>query len=429
MPPFSAMQQDVFVAIRTAGQNGTGTWDDPYDGSTATKFDGVMSGITSPNLTVRLLPGVYQTAGNDAAGGTGWTAKANMRIVGGGIATTTIKLTPVASATRYAVAMNFASATVDGFEISDLTIDCGLVSSPPPPSNTIAGAIRVRGKNVFIRRVKVVNYGTNVSSSTIVNVITAAGESSENCVISECSLDVPSNAHAGIAQGYVFEGSSNGHRFCSIRECALMGNATFEPPPAIDAQKLRAIVPGIGLGTVIEGNQIVNCAVGVYSETTAKDLVIWNNYFRNVSIGAYFKNETSTSIGRLVLIDNSFDLATFSGSLTGSPWQTGIRLNSTQTSPRFTQVVLRKNVIRDVQTPPTITSGLVGIHVQRTDQLIAENNVISNIAEASGVYTENCNSRKFFNNEDQGGKLLRGFNGSQRLLELEDAVQDVLLPL
>lgn len=42
-----------------------------------------------------------------------------------------------------------------------------------------------------------------------------------------------------------------------------------------------------------------------------------------------------------------------------------------------------------------------------------------------------CSSAKFFNNQDTAGKLLRGYNTGSSLYqqELEDAVQDVLLPV
>ena len=76
---------------------------------------------------------------------------------------------------------------------------------------------------------------------------------------------------------------------------------------------------------------------------------------------------------------------------------------------------------------------MTGISVAQCTRLIVENNVI-NDAGTSGntraaVFT-NCTSRKFFNNQDDSGNLLRGYDTTGLFVqELEDAVQDVVLPL
>jgi hypothetical protein len=128
-------------------------------------------------------------------------------------------------------------------------------------------------------------------------------------------------------------------------------------------------------------------------------------------------------------MDNVIEIATAAGSLSGGNWQTGIRLGTTQSAIRWNQAILRRNIIRDVQTPLGVTTNLAGVDVQRCAELIAENNIISNIAETLAMKTQNCTSTKFFNNQNQAGQLLRGYAGSQRVLELEDAAQDVLIVL
>lgn len=166
--------------------------------------------------------------------------------------------------------------------------------------------------------------------------------------------------------------------------------------------------------------------------------MIWNNYFRNVLMGAWFQNNSATSIGRVILSDNVIELATMPGSLSGETsggsgayWRTGICLNSTQSGVRFDEAFLRKNVIRDVQDPAGVTAGLRGIRVQRCGALIAENNVISNVDAALAVVAMNSTKLKFFNNQNADGLLLRGYDESagKFLQELEDAAQDVLLSL
>jgi hypothetical protein len=77
-------------------------------------------------------------------------------------------------------------------------------------------------------------------------------------------------AHVGKAVMFAFEGSTNGHRFCAIRNCAGQGVpvsvavSPFDPPPDISTKAYAAAAPGIGLGTIIQGNQFANVYYGLY---------------------------------------------------------------------------------------------------------------------------------------------------------------------
>jgi hypothetical protein len=67
-------RMNVWIAARNDGVAGTGTHNDPYDGSTATKFDGVMNMIVTNyagiKTCVHLGPGTFQTGGySDTSGG------------------------------------------------------------------------------------------------------------------------------------------------------------------------------------------------------------------------------------------------------------------------------------------------------------------------------------------------------------------------
>lgn len=85
------------------------------------------------------------------------------------------------SATRYAVGTNFSSTSLNGFELSDLTIDANLGAAGTAATT---GAVGVRGSNIYVHRVKVINYGAKASGAEF-NVLTAAGDDSENCVVEE----------------------------------------------------------------------------------------------------------------------------------------------------------------------------------------------------------------------------------------------------
>ena len=56
---------NVWIAYRTDGIKGSGTLSDPYDGSSATKFDQLMRDLAalSDATRVNLGPGVFETNG------------------------------------------------------------------------------------------------------------------------------------------------------------------------------------------------------------------------------------------------------------------------------------------------------------------------------------------------------------------------------
>ena len=145
---------NFWIAARTDGIKGSGTIGDPYDGSTAAKFDALMRDLAAQTtatvgVRVNLGPGIFETAGyyDGIDPSAGWRPSARMKIVGSGIDVTTLKLASAASAGSQCFAVGHVlgnnTAQVDFFAISDLTIDCDLVHQ----TNAIAaGAIRIAEK-------------------------------------------------------------------------------------------------------------------------------------------------------------------------------------------------------------------------------------------------------------------------------------------
>ncbi|HTG44918.1 MAG TPA: hypothetical protein VK633_10340 [Verrucomicrobiae bacterium] len=80
-------------------------------------------------------------------------------------------------------------------------------------------------------------------------------------------------------------------------------------------------------------------------------------------------------------------------------------------------------------------AGFYGIDISSANSAIVESNVIDNTVNDAtngrAVKYANCTSTKFFNNQNTAGQLLRGYNSgtAKYIPELEDAVQDMLLPL
>jgi hypothetical protein len=346
-----------------------------------------------------------------------------MRIQGAGMGVTTLKLlAPQASKHRYAVGLDATGPGLDGFEASDFTIHANFGAASV--FNGGGMGILVHGKHVFLRRIKVTDFGTTAAA---LSVITAAGANSENCVIENCVVESPSANNTGNVVFFAFAGTTgNPHRFCTVRNCAGRGHHTFEPPPSVST-KFRSINPGLGTGTIIEGNQIANCYIGLVGSGATNDLVIWNNVWRNVWKGISFDSGSATT-GRIVAQDNIVELSR----ALANP--VGLEILGTTGGNRFEDVILRKNLVRQVpDSVNSLRSDAKGLIIKQSARLIAENNVINDMDETvvKPIEFTNCGSVKFFNNQNASGKLLRGYDtaAAKSVSELADEVQDVLLPL
>src|SRR5262245_18236704 len=86
---------EVWIAKRTDGIYGSGTHNDPWNGSTTTLLDGILSSLPANTpTTVHLGPGTFTTKGytDDPGTSPGWEIKPRVRIIGSGIGVTTLKL-------------------------------------------------------------------------------------------------------------------------------------------------------------------------------------------------------------------------------------------------------------------------------------------------------------------------------------------------
>src|SRR5437899_9111307 len=121
-----------------------GTIADPYEVSTQSKFDSVMSSMPA-NCTIHLLGGTYMTKGS----WNGFWIKTGQRILGSGIDITTIKLTNSSSC----FVLGDHDDHAKGIEVSDLTLDANAQNNG---TSITFGGIAINGSRAAIRRVKVV---------------------------------------------------------------------------------------------------------------------------------------------------------------------------------------------------------------------------------------------------------------------------------
>jgi hypothetical protein len=171
-PPISVggnPRREIWICRRTDGGSallfGSGSSEDPYDGSTADKFDGVMGFILTGgnailNPVIHIGPGVFETRGGATAG---WFAK-NAWICGSGMFVTTLKLIDVTTSeeSRAVIATDIL---LTSFELTDITLDANLAGQPNTSGYDYArvatSGVYLPGKNILLRRVRTINWGTH----------------------------------------------------------------------------------------------------------------------------------------------------------------------------------------------------------------------------------------------------------------------------
>jgi hypothetical protein len=164
-------RREVWICHRTDGGSqtafGSGTLDDPFDGSTAAKVDFIMANRILPGTTVRFGPGTFETHGGVLVAG--WFAK-NGRIVGSGMFVTTLKLIEVDDIAVPRAIVYHGGGALTNFEISDLTLDANIDGQPnssKPGGGTFdyprvcVNGINLAGENIQVRRVRIINAGTH----------------------------------------------------------------------------------------------------------------------------------------------------------------------------------------------------------------------------------------------------------------------------
>ena len=452
----TVVQSDVYIAIRTDGAPGAGTEEDPYNGgkllptldtdkppvvlANATTFDTLMNALPA-GVTIRLGSGIFCTRGYPAS--TGWKPKSGQRIVGSGMdATTLLVCNGQASARTVAIGVDLSTVFLQGFEASDLTIDCALsYSYSGHNANASVGGVAVTGTHVFLRRIRLKNFGNQGTGVACYGLSAATAYQPNhpyNCLIEECLVQEPGGAnsnpvvclHVGSATG---TGILSYHTACAIRNCWVdCSDATF-------TKEYQAISAMFGKGTIVEGNRIYNCKNGgpYYDGTegdlpttvqAVTDLVVRDNYYYNVHFGVFIStNASSGNVGRVIIQKNVFEL----GQATSAPAAVTLFGGNRSSPPGFfAQLILRGNLIRPVDGAAPSASTL-GITLNSVDEAVVESNVINVATSDKALSHTVCGSVKPFNNQSSAGVFLPGYDGTAFVHdpELTTDVQDVLLEL
>src|SRR5438046_1021967 len=182
-------QFEFWISATGTSPTASGTECDPYDGSSQMLLDKLMATFP-PNTTVHLGPGMFVTNGNNG----GWAPKSGQRIVGAGFDETILKLINASSSADLTSAIgapligSSAPSFLNGFEVSDLTVDCNLAAQSS--STTVCGAISVSGTHIYIHRIRVINFGTQTTSvrggAILVGNVDPSTPQVFDCAIEDC---------------------------------------------------------------------------------------------------------------------------------------------------------------------------------------------------------------------------------------------------
>lgn len=311
-----------------------------------------------------------------------------MRIIGSGINVTTLKLSNFNGNDRAAIGMPPTPfAPLDGFEASDFTIDCGYGSLTLLNGNR---AVFVYGKNIYLHRLRIIGFGGNTTYPLY--VVQPATIDSYNCVVEECLIEAPASSGSAELVLIGFTGTTNSpHAFCVARNNLLKGIS--------GTSIVNGLTPGCGIGFIAEGNHFQDLASGITelaAMETSRDIIIRHNYLRNVTTGINYARSTQV-VQRMVIHDNLMDIRN-SGK--------GIRLVGTSTNTVYTTLIIRKNIIRNINWDATTPGTITGVEVSRAQDLVAQFNIINNYGTNQGIVRNNIGSPTVTNNINSAGTAI-----------------------
>jgi hypothetical protein len=243
-----SQNQFKYYMVADPGANATGTLTctlDPYE------FDALMRSLPV-NTTIHLGPGTFETKGfclSAPAIFASWQPKSGWRIVGSGIDVTVLKVVEatIPDAHYFGIGTIFYNSAyrLNGFDVSDLTVDSNLPGQPVPAGKDFApiicGAILAAGSYIRIRRVRAINFGGQSFAETFV---IAAGYGTPDvpevvdCVIEECICEQPFISNKEVttvinigAGERSTDGVTTWHRACAVRNCVVDCEYKVNPVP------------------------------------------------------------------------------------------------------------------------------------------------------------------------------------------------------
>ena len=295
---------DIYLAVRTDGVGGSGTPADPYDASTATKFDALLYQFTS-NTNFHYAIGTYQT--------TGWkfsqtqTANPGCKHFGAGVDKTILQLVNASGGQLGGVMFGIDyDGESDGFELHDMTLDCNAPGNPQfTGGQGIVAAVSVQGNNILLDNLKVIGFGTGKAGLECFPVFIFAGQGHAgkhytNVRVTNSLFTQPATGNKDGLSCLVL-GSDPGSLLDGVIEGCTFLNLTS------DFAYCHAMY-----ATVCRNNRVQNCIEGVYFEPANNlpgNWMIQDNVFLGVSRALTINPHPGSSMDTIIFDNNVVQLA------------------------------------------------------------------------------------------------------------------------
>lgn len=320
----------VHIAFRTDGLPGSGTARDPFDGSTAEKFDAVMRAamVDAGHVTILIGEGTFETYGEqhsaasyDPNGDRGWSIKQGARSIrGAGMGRTTLRLKAWpqfgwgASQTGWHIVFgaNYGGFC-RGFLLEDITLDCNYPNLTGVPTSALVGGslVYLDGPGTY-SRVEAKNFKSTEGGPE--NFVLFFGQQrnraafwpesekpDQSLLLEAVGCHVHTGYSGNLAQRSYNEGIA---LFNSNAPCRFIGNRVH------DLAGGSSCIQFIGNGILVEGNYFLaggGGQGGLYLDTGNFDnVVVRNNVFRHE-----WKGVDGYGYGHVTVCGLSLNLADF----------------------------------------------------------------------------------------------------------------------
>jgi hypothetical protein len=393
--------------VRSDGLPGTGTQADPFDGSTATKFDSILQQYNStPSLGIHLIGGSFQTSVTHS-----WMLRSGWVISGDGMYNTTVQLVGSVAGMRGVTAMVADSnVSTDYVTIQNLTIDCNWAALAPTAAVGVGGeknitvtAVGICGNNNLLDGVRCINtYGSAANKLEHFALFLAGsrfGDSTNN-VIQNCRAELPQGTYGNpfALAGWTFSVPNYVLKNSKVTGCTAVG--------VNSGGEAGFTSGGVNLANVkdclVDSNTFVDCFGAAYIDTGSVDgLTVTNNSVTRGWQGVGLANPNGPK-QNITISNNTFQIQNRN--------QVGTNCGIVSTFGAVTNLTIDHNVIT-FDTSGTGVMQFWGIMTLSANTAIISNNTVGVVTLGLGVGSGATGTGlTMFNNRTPDGVLIPTLN-------------------
>jgi len=410
MHPPASFGKDVYLAVRQDGRNGSGSAQDPFDASSAAKYDAILARFRE-ETNFFYSPGIYETTGGRYR--IRPTANPHCHHFGAGVDRTIIRLVGASHPTEEGTIF-YADydSTVDGFELHDLTLDCDAPGNPKFRDGIGAvGAVNVVGNNMLFSNLKVEHFGTGKRGVECFPLLCYAGAGQdgrryENIRLENSVFTEPAIGNKDGLSCAAISASANARLEGAIVNCRFINlKSDFSYSHAFGA-------------ALCEGNEVIGCETGFYLEPDDRQSGTWiirKNRFRDVTMAAMIKWHPEGSLNTIEFEDNDVVLKVGPAQPSVAFAVDDAGLKPGDQKPTIAKVILRNNKISLAGPSKEQVSRAAGLHLvslaatYSVGEVFFENNSFSLPAGREMIISPSPVVRSFFQhgNVDSNNREVR----------------------